>query len=226
MADQGFRAALYWAPPADDPLFALGNSWLGRDPETGAAVGQPQVLQNYPDVTSNPCGYGFHATLRPPMRLATGWEEFLAAAEAVARQVPPFDLPPLVVDDMKGFLALRESVPCPALQELADACVRGTDVHRLAPSARELAGRRAAGLSAEQEAMLLAWGYPHVFGCWRFHMTLTRRLNAAEMAVLRPAAEAHFGGALGLGRRVREIVVFTQLGAAPFLVAERIRLGK
>ena len=29
--------------------------------------------------------------------------------------------------------------------------------------------------------MLVDWGYPHLLGTWRFHMTLTRRLTAAEI---------------------------------------------
>lgn len=218
------RAALYWVPSQSDTLLAAGNIWLGRDPEHAVALTQP-AIENIAEITASPRVYGFHATLRPPMCLATGWPEFLAAAALIARWIEPFDLPPLAVTDLGGFLALRETSPCAALQALADACVVGTDRHRLAASPAELARRRAAGLTAAQEELLLRWGYPYVMGCWRFHMTLSRRLGAPEMARLRAPAEAHFASALKVPRKVSEIALFTQRGDDPFLIAERLKLG-
>ncbi len=55
--------------------------------------------------------------------------------------------------------------------------------------------------------MLLDWGYPHVLGTWRFHMTLTRRLSPAERAVVQPAATAHFAAALARPPRHRYLPV-------------------
>lgn len=156
------------------------------------------------------------------MRLATGWDEFLAAAHRCAFGLAPFDLPPLRVATLDGFLALTPSAPSQALQRLADACVRETDTHRLAPSPAENARRRAAGLTAEEEALLQRWGYPYVMQRWTFHMTLTDRLGTP----LRNAAESHFAHALSLPRRVADICVFTQAApGAPMLIAERIPLG-
>jgi hypothetical protein len=216
-----FRAAVYWAPEPADPLARAGNAWLGRDPETAATLVQPQVA-TIASRTEAARGYGFHATLRPPMRLATGYAEFLGAAERCAAALAPFDLPRLAVEEIDGFLALVPTGPCAALQSLADDCVRATDRHRLPPSEAELARRRAAGLSAEEEALLQRWGYPHVIQRWRFHMTLTDRHGGA----LKTAAEAHFAEALAVPRRVEEVCVFTQSApGAPFLIAERIRLG-
>ena len=108
--------------------------------------------------------------------------------------------------------------------------MRATEPHRLRPDAAELARRRGAGLSAGEDALLVRWGYPHVMERWRFHMTLTRRLNAAEMAQFRPAAEHHFGNALAEPRLVSDVAVFTQAatpgpGPMPFLIAERLPLG-
>ncbi len=217
------RVALYWTPEPQDPLAALGAAWLGRDAETGALVPHPDV-QGLAALTEAPRVYGFHATLRPPMRLATGWEEFIAAARDVAARVAPFDMPALVVSDLSGFVALREQVPCPALQALCDACVLNTDRHRLQPGADELNKRRRAGLSARQEAMLQRWGYPYVLEEWFFHMTLSRRLQPREMARLLPQAAAYFGPALAVTRRVETVSVCTQLDGGVFLVAERLVL--
>ena len=86
------------------------------------------------------------------------------------------------MQDVHGFLALRETVPCPPLQALADACVEQLDPFRAPPSEAELARRRRANLTPQQDAMLVRWGYPYVFDTWFFHMTLTRRLTAEEKA--------------------------------------------
>ncbi|MEL6728492.1 MAG: hypothetical protein AAFP91_13435, partial [Pseudomonadota bacterium] len=43
------RYAIYYAPPADDPLWALGSEWLGRDAYTGENLTRP----DYPDFLDN-----------------------------------------------------------------------------------------------------------------------------------------------------------------------------
>jgi hypothetical protein len=169
--------------------------------------------------------YGFHATLKPPMRLATAYDAFLADATALAAGLAPFDLPPLAVADLSGFLALRETRPCPELHALADACVAGLDAHRAPANETELARRRRNGLPPAQEAMLTRWGYPHVMETWFFHMTLTQRLSGAERDAIRPLAEAHFAAALRAPRQVDAFCIFTQATpGAPFLIAERLAL--
>lgn len=220
------RVAIYYAAPPDDPLTVLGSAWLGRDPVTNAAVPQP-ALDGIGEITAEPRRYGFHATLKPPMGLADGasWTGFVAAVREVAAGIAAFELPPLAVADLRGFLALRETAPCAALQALADVCVEQLDAFRAPPSQDELARRRRAKLSPEQEAMLTRWGYPYVFGTWFFHMTLTRRLSEAEKAIFLPAAQAWFAPALSVPRRVADICLFTQvMPGAAFILAERIRL--
>lgn len=219
------RVAVYWAPDFGDPLHDAGSHWLGRDAETGADLPQPP-LPDLAAITADPRSYGLHATLKPPFRLAAGYTEFVADAARWAASIVPFDLPPLAVQDLKGFLALRESAPCPALHALADHAVAALDAHRARPSEDELARRRKSGLSSTQEELLLRWGYPYVMAEWRFHVTLTRRLSPEEAAVIRPAAEAHFAGIAGVSRKVGAVCVFTQAAPGkPFLIAERIPLG-
>ena len=220
------RVAIYYAPLVDDPLTGLSSAWLGRDPASNAPVQQPEV-DGIAEFTAEPRRYGFHATLKPPMHLVDGvrWTDFVAAVRVVAAGIAPFELPRLAVADLRGFLALRETAPCPGLHALADACVTGTDRHRLAAGADELAKRRRHGLTAEEDALLMRWGYPHVLQRWRFHMTLTRRLDAAEMARMRPEAERHFAESLAAPPVVQDLAVFTQRDQQPFLVAERLPLG-
>jgi putative phosphonate metabolism protein len=220
------RVALYYAPAVDDPLFAEAAVWLGRDPESGAPVPQPDIA-DIEEVTAEPRIYGFHATLKPPMRLAEGrqWFDVVQAADELAAGIAPFELPRLAVSDVHGFLALRETVDCPALQALADACVERLDPLRASITEAELARRRRAKLTAPQDEMLVRWGYPYVLDTWFFHMTLTRRLSAEEKRVFMPAAEAHLARAIGLARRVTDICLFVQAAPGePFVIEERLKL--
>jgi putative phosphonate metabolism protein len=220
------RVALYYAPLPDDELTTLGSAWLGRDPVSGASIAQPN-LSGIEEVTAEPRRYGFHATLKPPTQMAPGrtLAALVGAVRAMAANIAPFELPRLAVQDLRGFLALRETTPCPALQALADACVEQIDPFRAPLSQAELARRRAAGLTAGQDAMLLRWGYPYVFDSWFFHMTLTRRLSTREKATFLPAAEAYFAPALHASRRVSDLCIFRQAAPdAPFTIIERVPL--
>lgn len=177
-------------------------------------------------VTADARRYGFHCTLKAPFRLTGSYLDFRNDVAAVAGAVHPFDLPPLVVGDLSGFLALQETLPSPALQALADLCVAWLDHHRAPPTTAELEQRRGTGLSPDENLLLLRWGYPAVFSRWRFHMTLTCRLPPDARSVWRHAAERHFAAALEQPRRVKSICVFTQAGSgAPFLLAERLPLA-
>lgn len=222
------RVGVYYCPREDDPLFVAGATWLGRDPASGAAVVQP-ALPGIEEVTAEARGYGFHATLKPPMRLADGgsWEGLIKATHELAGRIAPFKLPSLAVANLHGFLALRETSFCRPLQALADACVEGLDRFRAQPSDAELARRRRARLTEAQEAMLTRFGYPYVLETWFFHMTLTRRLSAEEHEIWRPAAERYFEKAVCMPRVVVDICLFTQTdAAAPFTIAERVPLRR
>jgi hypothetical protein len=221
-----FRVGIYYCPSDDDPLFAAGTTWLGRDPSGETSVGQP-AFPGIDEVTAEARGYGFHATLKPPMRLADGrtWDALLAATRELAAGIAPFALPALAVTDLHGFLALRETSFCAPLQALADACVVRLDQFRAPPSGAELARRRRTRLTEAQDAMLVRFGYPYVLDTWFFHMTLTRRLTADEHLTWRPLAERYFETAKGSQRTVNDICLFTQTGSdQPFVIAARVPL--
>jgi hypothetical protein len=229
-APEGFgpasRVALYYAPAEDDPLWARAVAWLGRDPATGADVAQLDV-PGLSAITEDARSYGFHATLRPPMRLlpGVGWGDFRRAVAALANSIAPFPLPPLAVVDLSGFLALHEAEPSPALQAFSDVCVAWVDHLREPPGEAELARRRRGRLTAAEDRNLVRWGYQYVFSTWFFHMTLTCRLTPAEQAVYRPAAQAWFADVLAGPRVVRDICVFVQAEpGAPFDLVERVAL--
>jgi putative phosphonate metabolism protein len=221
------RFALYWAPELDDPLHAAGSAWLGRDAETGSALRQPAIPGvDLFEITRDARLYGLHATLKAPFRLATSWEALHDATAALAARIAPFDLPPLAVTDLDGFLALTEQSPCPPLQALCDQAVAELDPHRAPLTEAEIARRRPERLTAEQRGNLLRWGYPYVFGAFFFHVTLTRRLTPEESALVRPAAEAAVGAAARHPRRVASVCLFSQPEPGqPFRIAERFALS-
>jgi putative phosphonate metabolism protein len=220
------RVAVYYGPARGDVLWQRGARWLGRDPASDAACPQPELPGIF-EITAEARQYGFHCTLKPPMRLKPGtdWFALVDAAEKLARDIQAFALPPLAVANLHGFLALRETVPCPDVQALADACVARLDEFRAPPGEAELARRRRSGLTEAQEKNLVRWGYPYVFDTWFFHMTLTRRLTAEEHAFYRPAAEEYFATALAEPHVVNDICLFTQREpGAPFILAQRLPL--
>ena len=221
------RAALYWAPEVDDPLHALGATWLGRDPETAATLPQPAIPGfDLAEATAEARRYGLHATLKAPFRLAQPFPALREAVLRLAAGTEPFALPPLSLESFGGFLALREAAPCPALHHLADEAVRQLDPCRAPLSEAERARRRPERLDARRRENLDRWGYPEVFEDWRFHVTLTRRLLPEEEARVRPVLERHLGDIPARPRRITSVSLFTQGSPeVPFLISERFTLG-
>ena len=190
------RHAVYWTP-TPGPLSDRLAAWLGWDPARGVAVAHPEVPdlpRPAAEITKRPRRYGPHATLRPPMRLAPGRtaEELEAAVAALAGRLAPAVADGLRLGRMDGFVALRPEGDAGDLDALAAEVVRALDPFRAEPDAEELARRRAAGLDARQEALLLRWGYPYVMEAFRFHVTLSGPLGEAEAA----AVEVALGPAL------------------------------
>lgn len=219
------RYAIYYTPERDDPLWAAGCDWLGRDLETDALTPIPDAAAGLIDDAAR---YGFHATLKPPFSLAESAREAdldAALARFAAARVAEA-MPELSVQALHGFLALRPEGDAAALHRLADACVEAFDAFRRPASATELGLRRAKGLTATQDAHLVQWGYPYVFGEYRFHMTLTKRLDEDARAHLTPILEDRFEAALRLPRALSGVALFVEPEAgAAFKLLRRYRFG-
>ncbi len=217
-----YRVAVYYAPEADDPLWVRGCTWLGRDPATGAHLAQPDV-HNITADTTDPRRYGFHATLKPPMRLTGSLGAFLGDVESLARSLKPFTLPALAPIKIGHFIALSPTLPSPELQHLADSCVTELDAHRRPEDAAALA-KRATGRSERQLRYLERYGYPFVLEEWRFHMTLS---NSTDNDALLPNAEHYFADALRMERQVKHITVFIEPApSSDFQILQNFRLGQ
>ncbi|MFY7942200.1 MAG: DUF1045 domain-containing protein [Burkholderiaceae bacterium] len=220
------RYALYFAPSADHPLWVAGCTWLGRDAQAGKTLSPPAR----PEV-STPWRYGFHATLKAPLRLQPGLTEndFLQAVQAWASHQPAFLMPALEVAELGDFLALRPTTPPAAghpLRRLADACVLELDPWRAALTEAQQRRYLQPHLTPGQQGHVERLGYAHVLEDWRFHMTWSTGLSAPERAALRPLAEAHFTAALGEPLWCGELCVFTEGAAeAPFFLTQRFAMG-
>lgn len=224
------RYAVYYAPAPDDPLWRFGSAVIGRDAARGDAVEAPPLgfdPGTWASWTAEPRRYGFHATLKPPFRLAAGLTEpdLVAAAAVFAAARPAFTIDGLRVAAIGSFLGLVPTGPEPELDRLAADCVIAFDRFRAPAEAEETAKRLAAPLSDRQRVQLDRWGYPYVFEDFRFHMTLTGRLpNDRREAVATALTEAF--GALGGPRAVDAITLFRQAAPdAPFDVLARFDFG-
>lgn len=225
------RYAIYWAPPARSPLARLGNAWLGREAEQGAAGARPSIAgfdaARLEALTAEPRRYGLHATLKPPFALAEGTdpEMLRQALGAFAAGRPPVTLPALRVALLERFIALTPADGSPELQALAAHCVEGFDRFRAPPGAAELARRRAAGLSRLEESYLTRWGYPYVLDRFRFHVTLTGPLDPVDAQRLLPVLAGLFEPATREALALTDIALFHEPAkGVPFRLVERFAL--
>jgi putative phosphonate metabolism protein len=225
------RYAIYYAPDPASALWQRASAWLGRDAVSGAELAQPAVAglsaPEFASHTADPRHYGFHATLKAPFELADGASEpaMLEALAQIAAARRPFetDLSPQALG---RFLAFRPAEPCPHIQNLHEDAVRTFEPFRAPLSDKDMARRRASGLTVEQDELLSLWGYPYVFGHFRFHMTLTGSI--AEDALrqrLLEAAAGHFASDIGphsfasvsLFKQADRSSAFTVIGSSLFL---------
>jgi putative phosphonate metabolism protein len=178
------RYAIYFAADADSALSRFGAELLGYDAHTGGELPFPdEALRTVPDwrdITADPRKYGFHATLKAPMALAPGKTEaeLAAACATFAGQARPIPLIRPVVDSISGFIAVIPAEPVAELQQLAADCARDFDSFRAPLGAEDRARRKPEKLTERQRDYLDRWGYPYVMEEFRFHMTLTGRLDA------------------------------------------------
>ena len=181
------RYAVYYAPPEGSDLALFGASWLGWDAASGQPVSHPVCPVDVEAVTRTPRKYGFHGTLTAPLRLSQGSspESLSDAVEELAGTVAPFRTPPLMLKQIGPFLALVPSAKSAELNALHARCVRDLIAFRAPPDDAELAKRRANGLTPQQDALLLEWGYPYVLEEFRFHLTLSGRLDAETAEAVR-----------------------------------------
>lgn len=228
------RYAIYYAPEPDSALDTFGQTWLGhRGPEVLAqALGKNSKVpvERIGQLTDSPRRYGFHGTLKPPFELnaVNRAEGLLAAARVFARSRGAIDLPPLELAVIGKFIALTPVAESAALERLAAACVRAFEGFRTPLSKQQEEDYKLNKLTVHQEQMLEHWGYPYVMEEFRFHISLTDRIDddgerQSVMELLTKLAQPVVGQPI----RIRDLVVFAQDGAGqPMRPLERIPFGR
>ncbi len=223
----GPRYAIYFAPEDDTALSRFGWPWLGRRPDSADdAAFAPS--DDHASFVTEPRLYGLHATLKPPFfmagdkrlyELTDALRTFSAAQRAV-------EASPLQLNEIDGFLALRPSGDTAALDVLAAACVTQFDRFRAPATADDIAKRAARGLTARQHELLLRWGYPYLLEEFRFHVTLTGRLNDEDRARLQQRLIPLVAEVRQEPLRIRSLCLFEQRQAGErFLLKERYPLA-
>jgi putative phosphonate metabolism protein len=222
------RAAIYFTPPRDCGLAAFAASWLGRDVAADRDVPRRVLAGVDPErqtaITSSPRRYGFHATMKAPFDLAAGCglDDIRHALANFVAGRPTIEGPPLALTDLYGFLALTLSAPSPAIDRLAGDCVEAFERFRAPLSDQDIARRREADLSPAQDELLAHWGYPYVFDEFRFHMTLTERLDDAERRQVQAALAPHVAPFCAAPLVIDGLSLVAQADrASPFAVIER-----
>jgi putative phosphonate metabolism protein len=177
------RVAIYAAPRPEDPLWRFGSRTLGYD----AASGEPKptrpplrlALERWEELTEEPRRYGFHATLKAPFRLApqARFAQLSDAARSYGARQAPVPAFPLEVRAIGEFLALVPAASPDALAALAADVVIAFDGFRAELTQAEREKRLSAKLDARQIEYLERFGYPYVLEEFRFHMSLTGKVQ-------------------------------------------------
>jgi putative phosphonate metabolism protein len=227
------RYAIYFTPGPDDALTCIAANWLGRDPFTGALHEAPATEQmSATEIafhTAAPRRYGFHATLKAPFRLAEGESEASLdqALATYAATLEPVVLPRLVVGQIDGFFALVPGEYSPALNRFAGDIVAAFDRFRAPLTESEIERRNPDAMSQAEFRNLCQWGYPYVFDTFRFHMTLTGRVNGEDSTKLRASIDAMFAEELDRPFAVNGLALFVEHEpGAPFMVHSHHALGR
>lgn len=222
------RLAVYWAP-APGALADATAAWLGWDPARGEPRAHPAIpgLPAPAEVlTAEPRRYGFHATLKAPFRPAEGrgMPDVARALEDLAARLAPVRLEGLAFSTLSGFVALRPEGEEAALSRLAARLVEDLDPFRAPLTEAEIARRHPDRLDPRRRANLLCWGYPHVMEEFRFHMTLSGRLEPAAAERLIAALTPHLAPLLPRPFPIDRLCLFGERADGMFEIAESWRL--
>jgi 2'-5' RNA ligase len=229
------RYAIYLAPKPDTALWQFGSRILGYDAATGLDVpgfSLPFVAEDlWHQLTARARQYGFHATIKAPFRLRSGFGEqelisALAAFAAKQKPLPDVQLQLSIMDENAagGFLALTPHQPCSLLHQLETATVEAMDPFRAPLTDIEIAKRNPEKLTERQNHYLARYGYPFVMEEFRAHFTLSDRLAGAKNAAdeLNDVMNADLGVPI---LKLDELVLFKQSSpGARFSIIARLPL--
>lgn len=219
------RLAVYYAP-RPGAFASCAASWLGWDPASGRSP-QPPDMPGLPaspaELTAEPRRYGFHGTLRAPFRPAGGLDAAEVAAEVaqIAARLAPVRCDRLRLAVLDGFLALLPEGNENGLQALAAAVTEATDRLRAPLTEAETARRRPERLTPRQAELLTRWGYPYVMEEFRFHLTLTGRLDDDRAHAVAAILGPHLAPVLPQPFVIEDLCLFGEDGDGRFHLVSR-----
>lgn len=227
------RYAIYFAPDSDSVAWNLASCWLGRDALADTPIAQPGIdgftSEEFFTATATARRYGFHATLKPPMVLAEGYdaERLMEATERFATLQKPVPAVRMRLDWLSDFLAIGPADHTADIMQLAANCVAHFEPFRRPLMETERQKRLEAGLTHRQSELLDQYGYPYVMDQFRMHLTLTERIVYARQDRMMKAAEAHFAPALQQTWPIASISVYKEAApGADFVRLADFRLGE
>ena len=209
-----YRYAIYYSPSTESDLGAFGAEWLGRT-IAGEELAAPRLSgissTDWEMAVAAPRKYGFHATLKPPFRLADGAteNELVSALTEFCASTTTADLGVLQIDRIAGFLALTPEHP-DAVGRLAANIVRAFDHFRAPSTAEEIARRQPEKLTPTQRRLLNRWGYPYVLEEYRFHMTITGHLTDPETPKFLKTLKARYAQLVEQAVSIEDVCLFRQ----------------
>lgn len=225
------RYAIYFTPDAGHPLVRAAEEWLGRSAFARAVeptdVGgfSPQARAG---LIASAVRYGFHGTLKAPFRLAEARSEadLVEAVDAFCRETTPIAPVSLKVSDLDGFFALTPAGPAEDLNALAATVVRRFEPFRAPLTAEEIARRRPERLPPREREFLENWGYPYIFDAFRFHMTLSDRLEGETALAVHRALAGQFEDLLAHPVAFDRLAIFVEPDpGAPFICLHQAPLA-
>ena len=221
------RYAIYFMP--DGAFAEFGAHWLGWDPHTRTET-KGFTLEGLPLprelLIKSPQKYGLHATMKAPFRLAEGETEagLLSAFNGFCMTHKTACAGQLQFSNMGGFLSLRPSSPLKELNQLAADCVTAFERFRRPATPEDLTRRRKVNLTAAQDHLLLKWGYPYVMDEFRFHITLTGRVNGSEAEQITTTLEAMIKPLLTNPFTINDLVLAAERQDGRFCILKRAKL--
>jgi putative phosphonate metabolism protein len=224
------RFAVYYLPCPGSPLQRFGDKWLGWSITDGEFInhlkGQIPATE-HAKITVTPQKYGFHGTLKPPLRLKDefGQNELINAVHHIAKMHHPFMMPGLILQVVDQFMALVPMEHSPAMHNLASALVTGLDSFRKAPTQEETTRRLSVELTSRQTELLEAWGYPYVLDEFHFHLTLTGKLEKDQILKIQNYLQEQISPMLEQPIEVKDVAVVGQMENGMFTLIERVPLG-
>ena len=233
LANETARFAIYFAPEIGSNLHTIGSQWLGRDSSSGKSIKQPNIKgisSNYfYKVTKNPRLYGFHATLKAPFRLNKEFplKDLCSQIQKLSTLSKPFSIN-LKVRKLGNFITLMMDPNEQKMQNLASKLVQNLDQFRAPLHQEEIYKRRMSTLTISEDENLLNWGYPYVFDDFRFHITLTEKIQCrSDREFMASAASSHFSKSLDNATPVSSISLFVQESSeTDFLQIQQFALGE